>query len=328
MKRILFITILLTMGIALTGCGSRYEKVEKEEFSPSPDGKKTIKVENVSGEIKVVKNDEEKIRIIATKKTRVKKRDLDKPIENIRINIIENADEILVQTELLDNNSGFSLSFKDNKEVDYLIFVPARFDVNVENVHGNIEITDIEGEINVHLVNGQIDLLNPTGIVNAELINGNIMAEVRSTKGMKVNSVNGKVKMRLSEALNVKVIADITNGKVVTDDLEFINTYDEKDHFTGKLGTGEYEIRLESINGKITLEKLIDQSPTISGNRSKEEAYMKMKKEYEQAQEDLKQAEEKLKQAEEEYLQEKSGKGNTPNDTPSDTIKSDSIKLL
>lgn len=324
MKRILFITILLTMGIALTGCGSRYEKVEKEEFSPSADGKKTIKIENVSGEIKVIKNDEEKIRIIATKKTKVRKRDIDKPIEDIRINIIENAHEILVQTELLDSRSGFSLGFNENKKVDYLIFVPARFDVNVENVNGDVEITDIDGELNIHLVNGKINLLNPTGVVNAELINGNITAEVNSTKGMKVNSVNGKVVMRLAETLNAKVIADITNGKVVTDDIAFVNAYDEKDHFTGKLGNGEYEIRLESINGRITLEKLIDQSPTVSGNTSKEDTYLKMQKEFEQAQEDLKKAQENLRKAEEEYMQEKSRES----ETPGDTAKSDSIKIL
>lgn len=324
MKRILFITILLTMGIALTGCGSRYEKVEKEEFSPSPNGKKSIKIENVSGEIKVVKNDEEKIRIIATKKTNVRKRDIDKPIEDIRINIIENADEILVQTELLDSRSGFSLGFNENKKVDYLIFIPARFDVNVENVNGDIEVTEIDGELNIHLVNGKINLVNPTGIVNAELINGNFTADLYTTKGMKVNSVNGKIKMRLSETLNAKVIADITNGKVVTEDIAFINTYDEKDHFTGKLGNGDYEIRLESINGKITLEKLFDQSPTVSGNTTKEETFLKMQKEYELAQEDLKKAEENLRKAEEEYLQEKSRKS----ETPRDTAKSDSIKIL
>lgn len=324
MKRVTLIVILLITGIALTGCNSRYEKVEKEEFSPSPDGKKTIKIENTNGEIKIVKNDEEKIRIIATKKANVRKRDLDKPIEDIRINIIENGSEILVQTELSDSRNGFSLSFKENNKVDYLIFVPARFDVNIDNVSGDIEVTEIEGELNIYLVNGDITLINPAGVVNAELINGNITSEIYSTKGIKMNSVNGKIKMRLSEELNAKIIANITNGRVITDNISFVNSHEEDDSFTGKLGTGEYDIRLESINGRITLENLNDGSPTVSGSGTKEDEYLRMKKEYEEAQEELKQAEENLKKAEEDYLQEKSGTKNTP----VDTLKSDSIKIL
>ncbi|MCB0722412.1 MAG: hypothetical protein KDC42_08910 [Ignavibacteriae bacterium] len=324
MKRVIFILTILIAGAALTGCGSRFEKSETQEFSPSAEGKSKIRIENVNGEVKVFKTEEDKIRIIAKMTTRVRRRDLDKPIKDISINIDESGNEIIVQTDMHDVKDGFTISFGNKRSVDYIVYVPARFEVNINNVSGNVEARDIEGDVNIDLVNGNINLDNISGAITTELINGNTSCEIYSTKGITFSTINGKITLKCPEDLSAKIYADVSNGRVVTDELDFTNSYKEKDHLSGSLGDGAADIRLETINGRITLGRIENKLTSSAGDKSKEEVYMLMKENYEKAKSEMEKAEEEFKKAEEEYLK---GKDSIQS-MPRDSVKTDSVKTL
>ena len=324
MKRIiLFLTIPLLV-LSLSGCSHRHEKVDTQEFNLSADGKTKLKVNNINGYINVKKSDNDRIKIVAHKTAYVRKKDLDKPFDEIEIDINESGDEISVET-IQEGRDGptFSFGISKKKEVNYDIYVPERFELQIENVSGKINISDIEGNIIVNNVNGDVTLINTPGKNYVELVNGSVRTDLPSTKGMNVQVINGKIFYNLGADVSAKINAEIVNGKIDTEDMPFSQTSKEKKSFTGSLGDGEYVISAEVVNGKIVFERLEGDSPTLAGEKSKEEIYNEMKDDYEKAKDDLREAEENLKKAEEEYMQERNGKV-----APVDSIKTDSVKIL
>lgn len=320
--KLIILIVISVFAISLTGCGKHYEKTATETFTPDPGGKNILRLENVNGSITVRKTTAEEIKITAKKIATVRKRDLDKPFDEIEIEISEQGEEIYVETVMNEIKRGL-FSFDDKQKVDYEIYLPERFAVDISNVNGKIFVYDIKGNVTVESVNGDITLKNTTGESIINLVNGTITSELPSTEGFHAEVINGKIFVNLGDSINAEIFASSVNGDIETNDLDFISIKEGEDDFRGKLGNGLYPINAKTVNGKISFQRLKGigyTSSDLNSNMSLEEIYLQKKKELEDAQKKLEEAQIEFDNAEKKYLRR--------NITPADTTRTDSIRNL
>jgi len=125
--------------------------------------------------------------------------------------------------------------------------------VSVENTNGNLVLDYITNDVDAELVNGKIVFDGCSGNMNLSLTNGEVTANIDSTKGIKVDVINGPVKIGKLKNISADIYATTVNGKVKFEDLTMKNVSSDKKNVKGTLGDGKNNIRLSSVNGSITL---------------------------------------------------------------------------
>ncbi len=245
----------------MNGCGllsKKYVKSDKEVHRVSAEGKKTILIENINGNISFVRSSDSGIvKIVAEKEIKVKKKYLNTPFDEITIEIDSAGNEIKIES-IINNkgrDDGFNFNFDRKQKVDYEISVPEGISISVENVNGKISADNISNDLKIDQVNGSVDLDNYSGLLECDLTNGSFSGVIDSTKGININVINGSVTLNLSNYISARVNAQSENGKISTDNLKFSDIIQEKKSFKGNLGTEDNrsEIIIETVNGKIVL---------------------------------------------------------------------------
>jgi DUF4097 and DUF4098 domain-containing protein YvlB len=243
-KILILITVLIVS--SFSGCSllsKKYLKSGSEQHQVSIAGKQKVKLENVTGNITINhSSDSGFMTVRATKEIKVKKKDLDKPFEEIRILIDTLSSEIRIYSEI-------------NERTDYEITIPSNIEIEIENVNGEVTTNKLNNDMKIDLVNGDVSLDKFSGKLECDIVNGTFSADIDSTKGMDISTINGSVKLTLSNFLNARIKAETTNGRITDENLRFSEIEKEKKVFRGKLGTGEVkaDIRIETLNGKIKL---------------------------------------------------------------------------
>ncbi len=258
-KNIIITAVLGLILFSFTGCSLLKKRVEKKEnvkYTLNGNNKSSIHIQNTNGRINVSNSNDTTgtIKVDAELITDVKADELDKPIENIKIKIDSTGNDISIETDINNSNSGLFRKGREGK-VNYDIKVPANMKVHTENVNGTITITRLNNDVKAETVNGQINVFNCSGRVDIEGVNGSIMCNVDSvTAGINVSIVNGDVKIGGLKNVNADVNASTIHGKVKFKDLTFSDVNSDKRSLTGVLGKGGSPIRIEGTNGSITLE--------------------------------------------------------------------------
>jgi DUF4097 and DUF4098 domain-containing protein YvlB len=252
MKNAGMLAVLLTiimLSVTGTGCSAKYTKIDKSDHKIDAVSKRKLVINNIMGNIKINRGSSSEVTINAVKEVKVKKRDKDKPFNEVTVNIDTTSEIISVETEINENSSIFQKG--RSARVDYTITVPETMDIEIENISGNVLIYDIKGDIDIELVDGDIDLAGVTGRIVTDIANGDITANIDSTDGMDLNTVNGSVRLSLSEELKARVKADVANGRITYEQLRFTSVFEEKGSFRGTLGSSDVEINIEVVNGKV-----------------------------------------------------------------------------
>ncbi|MCC6866775.1 MAG: hypothetical protein IT280_11525 [Ignavibacteria bacterium] len=244
---------------AAPGCSllkKRVEKTENVKYEFTSTGKTTFKIDNSNGNINISNSSDSSgnIKIDAEITAKVKADEMDKPIDNVKINIDSSGSEVKVETEIIKSNSGF-FRRHSSPEVNYNIKLPANMKVISESVNGTITISRINGDINAENVNGRINVLNCRGKLDLESVNGTIICNVDSvTSGINISLTNGDVKLGGLKNVNAEINSQTTNGKVTYKNLTFTNASNERTSLSGILGNGGAQIKIETINGRIILD--------------------------------------------------------------------------
>jgi hypothetical protein len=316
----LFILIIASVfALSLTGCSKHYEKTDTEQINLDSRGKNKLILDNISGSITIRMTDSEEIKITAKKVATVRKRDLVKPFDEIDIDISEEGEEIHIETVMNEIRRGL-FSFDEKQEVDYEIYLPERFSIDVANVNGKIFVYDLKGDIRIENENGDITVKNNTGETIIDLVNGTVFSDLQATKGFHAEVINGKIFVNLGDSINALINSSSLNGNIETNDIIFKNVHEDNDNFRAVLGTGEYPINAKTVNGRIIFDKLKSSSGISISDLSNEEIYELKKKELEEAKKNLEKAQIEFEKAEKNYL--------NKNNVPADTVKTDSIKTL
>jgi DUF4097 and DUF4098 domain-containing protein YvlB len=183
---------------------------------------------------------------------RVESESIDDARENLyrlQVEIIEGSEEIYITTKQPEQNQG------RNYKVTYIVELPQDWDVNLNQVNGNIEINNLQGDASVELVNGNVILNHIYGCTAANLVNGIINAQLTiPTPGYcHLHSVNGQIMLSIPDTTSAQFRATVVNGSVGVNNLILQDLQSTKKEVRGKLGEGEGTIDLQLVNGTIVV---------------------------------------------------------------------------
>jgi hypothetical protein len=183
-------------------------------------------------------------------------------------------DAIRRRVTIFQQLSGNKLSLRSggprNNGVDvaYDIQVPkAMGSVSVNTTNGPIKLDGLSGDISAVSTNGGIDLNDINGTASAETTNGSINAvfdEFSGAKETRFKTISGSISLMFRSDVNADLKASTTTGSINLDP-EF--GIEVKKGFVGanaegRLGTGGQALRVDNINGSISIKK----APETSGH--------------------------------------------------------------
>ncbi len=145
----------------------------------------------------------------------------------------------------------------DKLQVDYHLFVPRTAVLDgIETVNGAINISNAANMTRASAVNGQIRATNLRGTANLSTVNGMLEAnfdQLQSGSRISLNTVNGTVNLIIPSDANATVKADTVNGNISNDfGLPVRKGKYVGENLYGKIGSGEVQIKLNSVNGGLT----------------------------------------------------------------------------
>ncbi|MCS6817778.1 MAG: hypothetical protein N0A16_01460 [Blastocatellia bacterium] len=206
-----------------------------------------VALANTNGNVTIRTWDEPMALITARKRGR-SARDLD----DARIEITERENGLRIQTVQPDGSE---------VAVDYEITLPRRVRLSdVRVINGHIRVRDVEGFVRARAVNGRIELEGIAGAVEAETVNGRIevaLARCADERGTILQSINGRLTLRLPEICDARLEAETLRGEIVADDELGLTRSTERSlgqRAEGQLGRGGPLIRVRAVNGAIRLE--------------------------------------------------------------------------
>ena len=211
-------------------------------------------LENINGSATFLSWEKDTIHIVAEIETKN-----EATRDKIQIKMIETSNGIKVVTHYEDD---WNSKNYDSGSVDYTVHMPKSASLdNVALVNGGLTIENIEGAISAELVNGAI---HATGIANnleLKSVNGSIYASYShledETSEIDLKTVNGSIKAIVPANINASVIAETMHGSIKND---FSLSADEGmlygTSMEGKIGDGDIDISMESVNGSLRLLKI------------------------------------------------------------------------
>jgi DUF4097 and DUF4098 domain-containing protein YvlB len=219
-----------------------------------------VSVANVNGSITVEAWDRDEVRLEATK--------------------IADSRETLAEVEIVVDSTSDSLSVKadykswkwndkrnDNRnrrlQVEFRLSVPRTAVLNeIETVNGSVTVSNFTNVTKISAVNGNVNAANLRGAANLSTVNGTVNADFdRVEPGSKISlvTVNGQVNLVLPSDVSATLKADTLNGNISNDFGLPVRKgqYVGRDLY-GRLGGGEAQIKLNSVNGGLTVKRKSD----------------------------------------------------------------------
>jgi hypothetical protein len=269
---LIFVFVFISPPIALA---EEYTFTLHKEFPATVNP--SLKVQNISGEIKIESHPENKIIIDALKVVEADNSEKAKrKADGIEI-VMENYDsqvEIKTKYTPLKSKSFWEkiLGFdgKNSGYVDYHILVPEKIELNVSSTSGDVIISDISGGVEVNVtsgdlwikrIKGHLDLETTSGDVEISAIEGGIVAsgtssniEIFDIKGdANLSSTSGDIS---AEDMVGSIQIDNTSGDVSLKEMEGnikVNTASGDVMIVQKEG----DLRLESSSGDVEVKTKI-----------------------------------------------------------------------
>ncbi|MDP9081268.1 MAG: hypothetical protein M3O71_27975 [Bacteroidota bacterium] len=214
------------------------------------DGNDRIKLSNQYGKITVNTWDRREVRVDVQIKAEARNDDdAQKLIDGVQISDSKNGDQVSFKTNIdQDGNDGFWSIFnfggKNKKQkltINYVVFMPAKTDLNVEASYGSIALPDLDGRVRVSTSYGSTtiqSLSNPSNEIEGSY--GSI--KIGSMNGGKVDFSYGSVDM--DECNNIK--ADLSYGSFKIGKLKGSGDFDLS--YEGGFKIGEVASTLRKLN--------------------------------------------------------------------------------
>ena len=308
---------LALLALAATDAARAQTRPEvTEEFHQtyplSADG--SVGVSNINGAVKIVAWDRNEVKVDAVKRAYTQER-----LREAKINVDADPNNVHVETEYPE----YRWSSRDGERhenpasVEYTLTVPrgARVD-RVDLVNGDLTIEGVAGAVRASSVNGRVQARGLTGTVNLSVVNGRLEAtldRLNESGTVTLSSVNGALVATIPSDSNATVRASTVHGRITNDfnlpvrEGEYVGR-----DLEGRLGRGGARVRLENVNGSITLRRANDNRPLsqatnlLSETRSREDYDVDVDhNDDDEAREAAKEAREARREAERERREEK-----------------------
>jgi hypothetical protein len=223
---------------------------------------KAIEIKGVNGGIEASAGPGSEVEVTAVKRSRHRGR-----AEDVEIKVLEHTEGVTIcavypsrgsrPNECQPGDHGH-LGAKDNDvEVSFEVKVPAGVRFVGRTVNGGIEARDMPADASAHTVNGDVRL-EAAGVAEGQTVNGEIRASLGRadwTGALRLNTVNGGIRLELPEGTNASVRAGTVNGDISTDFPISVQGRFSKRRLDGTIGSGGRQLELETVNGSIELKK-------------------------------------------------------------------------
>ena len=242
------------------------DETEKFEQSYPLSANGRVSVSNVNGSIQMIAWDRNEVHLEATKIG-----DSKESLDDVELRIDAQANSFSVETEYKDTN------WKNNDqrrklEVHFKVSVPRTAVLNeIETVNGSVVAANFTNITKISAVNGSVNANNLRGTADLSTVNGTVTADfdrVESGSKIELSTVNGRVNLIIPSDTNATVKADSLNGSITNAFGLPIRKgeYVGRD-LHGKLGSGDAQIKLDSVNGPLAINKKDDgRSPSPAVN--------------------------------------------------------------
>ncbi len=239
----------------------RLDETERFEQTYPLSANGRVSVSNVNGSITIDTWDRNEVKLEAVKTADDKDR-----LADVEIKIDAQKDSLTIETNY-DNwkRDGGTRGWKNygKLSVDYRLTVPKNAVLDkIETVNGSVNITNSNNLTKASAVNGQVIATNLRGTANLSTVNGTVEAsfdQLQSSNRISLDTVNGQVNLTIPSDANATVRADTVNGSIINDFGLPVRKgqYVGRDLY-GKIGSGEVQIRLNSVNGGLNIKRKND----------------------------------------------------------------------
>ena len=105
--------------------------------------------------------------------------------------------------------------------VSYTVFVPRRFDLDLEAHNGGLAVSGVTGKLELGTTNGSVMLEEVGGDVRAHTQNGSLQVRLAGNRwdgsGLDAETQNGSVRLAIPENYSAQLETGTVNGRVSTD---------------------------------------------------------------------------------------------------------------
>ncbi|MBI2928321.1 MAG: DUF4097 family beta strand repeat protein [Verrucomicrobia bacterium] len=223
-------------------------------FPLSAEGR--VSLDNVNGPIRITAWDQGEVKLDAVKRAYSQER-----LDEVEIKIDADKDAVRIRTKYPSSNHKWGWRRKDQQaSVEYTLSVPygVRLD-SINSVNGRVEIEGVAGPVEAATVNGRLNAKGLSGRAKLSTVNGRVEAafdKLASDKSVSVSTVNGPVSVTLPDDANADISANTVNGGINNDfGLTVQKNFPISRHLKGKLGVGGPRLKLETVNGSITIHR-------------------------------------------------------------------------
>ena len=243
----------------------KMSETERFEQTYPFDANGTVSVSNINGSIKVEAWDNAQVKLEV-----VKTADTKESLQQVEVKIDARQDVFRVETDYENNRGGWKNG--RNLEVGFHLFVPRTAILNeIETVNGSVAVSNFTNYTKVTAVNGEVKAANLRGSADLSTVNGTVEADFQSLEAVRkisLETVNGKVLLTVPSDSSATLKADSLNGEIVNDFGLPVRKgeYVGKDLY-GKIGAGETQIKMSSVNGDLSVKRRGDgknPSPAIN----------------------------------------------------------------
>lgn len=259
---ICFVFVALFLMASCIPVNSKATKEIVETYRVSE--KTVLTLKNINGDVDITEWDKPGMEIRITMETRGGEEEFEKV--DIKINPEE---DFSVETIYLKKKTRVSVNFEikvpsavainEIETINGIIKVyGSKGDMFLTSTNGDISVSNVNGRISCETVNGNIDALENKGIVLLSTTNGNIKTALYSvySDGIKIDTTNGSINIAIKDGLSGNLQAETVHGNVDVIDLNIKEVESTKIFYRGKLSNGGPDIKIETVNGNISIGKI------------------------------------------------------------------------
>jgi len=219
-----------------------------------------VSVSNVNGSVTIEAWDRNEVKLEYVKTADTKER-----LSDLEVRIDSRADHFSVEADFQwrKNTSDNRWRNGGKLNVEFRLMAPRGAVLNeIETVNGSVNVANFTNSTRVSAVNGSVIATNLRGTARLETVNGSVNADFeRLENSSKINleTVNGSVNLLLPSDASATLRADSLNGSIVNDFGLPVRKgkYVGRDLY-GRVGAGDAQIRLESVNGGLAINRKND----------------------------------------------------------------------
>ena len=242
--------------------GDETERFE-QSYPISANGR--VSVSNVNGSIVVEAWDKNEVKLEA-----IKTADSKEALADVEIKVDSRADAFSVEADYGSwKRERGEKGWKNHGklEVQFKLSVPRTAVLDeIETVNGSVTVSNFTNITKISAVNGNVMATNLRGTANLSTVNGEVTADFdRLETGSKISleTVNGRANLVIPSDANATLRAESLNGSITNDFGLTVRKgkYVGRDMY-GRVGTGDVQIKLESVNGQLSVGRKNDGKST------------------------------------------------------------------